>query len=237
MSKRYRLKKEMPMYQVGEIFRWHKMTGGYRPDESFFPNYEESMRHTLSKQYVEDSPDWFELIKEEPKEVFTWDDTDWHGIIYNIKKKDHPADWLIRQLNIVLQSKQSKTSPLQSKPDTSKERIEVSDVRVLGNSDHGHWYEFHVAGTGQNYLYDIPTDKLPLIQQAIEAAINSEYQVHPDSSWSIHSRNEKLYTQQQMDKAREQTWMAAKDTIPDPSGLFQLVYKYPTLQSYLNTLK
>lgn len=215
---RYILKKDCPAAKAGATLTWDSKLGFYVYDETdSFRRGMYTHRKGEEQADVENNPSWFELIKEEPKEVFTLDDTNWQGIIYNIKKKDHPVDWLIRQLNIVLQSKQSKTPPIQSKPDTSKERIEVvfyedKTKQVYPNS--------YFAATSK----PIPSNKFIEINKAIESVLN----------------NEKLYTKFDVDILMKDAFNAARESQTNHvgGGIYHFFQnKYPTLKSYLQTIK
>lgn len=83
--KRYRLLKDLPYAKSGCIFRWHKMTGGYAPIKIPNKSYEDDMRMSLSKEYVENNPEWFEPIPDTPEPEQTtkeglWSDEDMWGI-------------------------------------------------------------------------------------------------------------------------------------------------------------
>lgn len=79
MTKRYKLLKDMPGIKSGSEVRWSKATGGYRyfaPDHFIVPhNFEDDMRDTIRKDLVENTPDWFQEIKEPERiEVAVYED-------------------------------------------------------------------------------------------------------------------------------------------------------------------
>lgn len=168
--------------------------------------------------------------KSKPKEVFTWDDAlacEWAGYLHSKFEMGNSAADITTILPQWKEKKQSKTTPL------SKEIIEVTDFYYECSTANGKEY---VIATNKT----IPNEKHNDIIKAIEAVLNND--VPPswvkDSKYVVSADCGKTfincYTQEAMDKAREQTWEAAKTTIPDPSGIAQLVFKYPTLESYLN---
>lgn len=180
---RYRLKKDLPDCKAGTI-----LTKEDKPDGLYM--YCGVLDGTDAdswyiKEVVENNPDWFELIKEEPKEVFTWDDEKVSEACLYVGEKIKTIEDIKSQIPpLVAAFKQSKTPSVQSKPDTSK--------------------EFYFVAKGMKMGYDYYVDET----------------------------NQRLFTQQQMDKVREQTWEAARQTHPLVAGM-----RYLTLESYLQTIK
>lgn len=110
----------------------------------------------------------------------------------------------------------------------SKKRIEVKISRQEHRDPRIKPLELIISPT-----HGISEYQLPKIKQAIESVLNNE-----NGYYTIASMPDlKLYTQQQVDSIREQIWNAAKAIIPDPSGFAHLVYKYPTLQDYMQFIK
>lgn len=106
MSKRYRLKKDLPGVSAGvELVPTSAMAYGYLTQGQW-----------VHLEWVNDiiraNPDWFEEIKEEPKEVFTWDDKlacEWAGYLEE-RLKLAPYTDIRRILHSWKEKKQSKTT-------------------------------------------------------------------------------------------------------------------------------
>lgn len=181
----------------------------------------------FTEDQLDKDEEYFELIKEEPKEVFTWDDE--KALAFARFTNSESTTFQGRYADLKeFKTKQSKRLFL------PKERIEVSKVCP-------HMNLTKVYGKEIVYQFDTSTpisdDTFPLIKQAIEAVLNND--VPPswvkDSKYVVSADCGKtsinFYTQEAMDKAREQTWEAARLTHPF-AGM-----KYPTLESYLQTIK
>lgn len=242
---RYKLKKDLPDAKVGTILTKEDKPNGLYMYCGKFDGTDPSSWY--AEEAIESAPDWFELIKEEPKEVFTWDDEkakEFYTFCYNnvFKQPTYPEEMIER----FKQSKASTTVNLTLNDshrvtNTSKERIdriEVTDVIAAGCSDNGNWYRFHIARSPGKPWPEIPKVNFPLIKRAIEDTLNG-IPTPPFINYSLDHK----FTQQDLDKAREQTWKACRETTGQPIGRGEYnegdcgdLYrnKYPTLESYLN---
>lgn len=107
-------------------------------------------------------------------------------------------------------------------PEVSKESFtwtekEIENILVSALNDR----EFGSYKTPHHYIEKSKQSKSPSIPV---------YTPNPDIM-EYYKKHEKKFTQQNLDKAREQTWEAARLTHP-LAGM-----KYPTLESYLQSLK
>lgn len=221
--KKYKLLKDLPdgsvvgdEYECGKQFNFYFNTRIHKEATAVDEG------HRWDTWQVENNPKFFELIKEEPKEVFTWNDK--LAVEYcNVFKYSTPSN--LQEFKDRIISDQSKTSfmpdvstrikhwtePLatESKPDTSKEKIEVY---VSGDGMFGQM----VSVRPKSPSWSIPKEKLPAIKQAIESVLN----------------NEKLYTKFDVDILIEDAFNAAREK---PTPHFNAPqFFYPDFESYLN---
>lgn len=130
----------------------------------------------------------------------------------------------------------------------SKERIDVSRVFLscggqVNGKDEWFGYQFNV-------LKSIPSEKFPLIKQAIERVLNNEPVYDLTNGGNVilsYEDYKKLFTKQQLDEARILAFNAARekkeigdwtwDTVAGTKIKYWDSQKYPTLQDYLKSLK
>lgn len=117
------------------------------------------------------------------------------------------------------------------------ERIAVNDIGYKDENKHGIWYTFSTSERIDPMKYDA-------IKIAIEFVINGGKQIYfyaADNN-DINIANCKIkgpiYTQEQIDKAREDAFNMARekaDPLPEPPRIGNY-FKYPTFQDYLNSI-
>jgi hypothetical protein len=116
--------------------------------------------------------------KEQPvQDTFQWDDTNWEGIAIRLSgTKDHKeaARYLMNQMNIILNSKQSKSTP-------KEDKVEVTQFAPYTNNRPDS--AFYSVGVSK----EIPPEKYPSIKKAIENILNGKEAVWMDNyhEWVI----------------------------------------------------
>lgn len=191
---------------------WNKIIG--------FETYTGAMCAKVTTESIK----WFtiapikDLIKfheSKPQDTFTWtDELVKEFVRINFNRQDH--NYLPHAIK---EFKQSKTT----QPKEEKIKVNIGTLDSGGQRGIPHQYPLVMSDP-------IPVEKIPLIKEAIERVLNNE-------QFTMITTSPNLYTKEAMDKAIADAWEGAKSTIPYPSGLVQLVFKYPTLNAYLKTIK
>lgn len=223
MSKKYRLLKDLPQCKAGTIFEKYADNAVDYEALGIKQWNGGSCRHEsvfLLDCHVEDNPDWFELISEkESKDVFTWDE-----IEKALSEFDgHISDYDLIKHDLQRYLKQSKQPPTPQK----KER--VLDIKYLQEDNNAvHHYSF----TSTKWI------SKELIKEAIESVLNN------DGFRITVSPN--LFTQEAIDKAREDAFNAAREVFWDKHNgrieydngdwSYSNLPKYMSASDYINSL-
>ena len=166
-------------------------------------------------------------LKPEPEVLFERDATYWH--LDHIQKLPTPSteqpnpDVFLRNLaeDKLIRGQQ---------PKEKKERIEVLGVSFDKEPYDGKWG--NVIKVYVPYMFNYESDgkdKIPAIQKAIEEVLNDDFIYPPKEQPYIKLK----YTQEQMDKAIEEAFIAGREGIL----LADMSYvRYPTVHGYVQSI-
>lgn len=252
MSKKYRLLKDLPDIPAGTNFTW---TGKEYLSETYNDG---TMSWRYPKETVENNTSWFEEIvePESNKETpFVWDGSGEGFLNYLIKQKEDAVkrhdfttayEWrMVERLyrshllicntktykgeitsvdKIVEEYLKKEQSKNQTKPKT--ERIEVSiNADNLSSGEKRYWIDFSKTP---------PENEFWKIKSAIETALNNDKNWFKEAYEEYTGVNPRRFTQQEMDKAREEAFSSARNGIRGFDMLKPFYSSFTEYQSHLN---
>lgn len=235
-SKRYKLKQSIYSPQ-GNV-----KAGEVRTIEQWHNQFTDLLGHDLL-EYDE----WWELEEIKPTDTKEADRGPYNKFEVGVEElinsnsleneSDTPdyisAEFLRKMFELFNSAIRQRTEWLGIKPDT-KEVFIWNDKTVL---------EFLLKVLSNRMFGQVYTP-----ETEIKNFKQSKESLKPDSSdfvakgmkmgydYYVDEKNKRLYTQQQYNEAIVNAFESAKQTIADPSNIHQLVYKFPTIESYLTSI-
>jgi hypothetical protein len=114
---------------------------------------------------------WFYNPPKEKQDTFQWTDSDWVGIINNVKQfgndigsRKDAAEYLVTQMNIIYNDKQSKSTPKEDKVEV----LNFTEIKMDSNYSNSYFYYVSAFKT------PIPPEKYEPIKKAIEEVLNQK---------------------------------------------------------------